>query len=224
MTATAGAVLALYLLLGAGCLLAGWARARAAGERVLLLLFWPLMAPFLLRPAREEPAAPGGGGRHLTPGTPATALLSALERVAHSPLAPLLPDAPTVRRLAHHLEQVSTRVDELDEVLARPTFDLEAATARQGELEAAGASPELVVGAALRCQGLQRLRALRARLARELDEVSELMSQLVIQVELVRFAGAGDDGSRAILGELLGRVDGLAQMLDDQGGPAAARP
>jgi len=224
MTGAASALLVLYVLLGVGCLVVGWTRTRSLAERALLFLFWPLMGPFILRPSPTPGPGPTGTAGHLAPGSPAAGLLAALDRVADSPLAPLLPDRPTVRRLARHLDRVNARVDELDLVLAQPSFDLGAAAARKGELVAAGASPELVAGATLRHEGVQRLRTLRERLARELEEVSELMSHLVIQVELVRFSGAEDDGSRTTLGELLGRVDGLAQMLDDPSRSAAASP
>jgi hypothetical protein len=54
----------------------------------------------------------------------------------------------------------------------------------------------------------------------EVDEIDELLSQLVIQVEVVRFVGAAqtdkDDGLRDLLAELLARVEGLGQMLDDR--------
>jgi hypothetical protein len=147
-------------------------------------------------------------------------LLTALARVQGSPLAPLLPDPESVRSLAAKLTLASTRIEELDEVLARPSFDLPAALARSDELgqEGAGsaASAEARASAAIRVQNIERLRDLRARFVAEVDEIEELLSQLVIQVEVVRFVGAAEDGSRDLLRELLARVEGLGQMLDDR--------
>jgi hypothetical protein len=145
-------------------------------------------------------------------------LLTALARVQGSPLAPLLPDPESVRCLAAKLTEASTRIEELDEVLARPSFDLPAALARSDELghEASAASAEARASAAIRVQNIERLRDLRARFVAEVDEIEELLSQLVIQVEVVRFVGAAEDGSRDLLRELLARVEGLGQMLDDR--------
>ena len=106
-------------------------------------------------------------------------------------------------------------------MLARPTFDLDAALARRDEMarEPASAAAGALASAALRVQNIERLRELRARFVSEVDEINELLSQLVIQVELVRFAGAADDGTRDLLRELLVRVEGLGQMLDDRPAP-----
>ena len=70
--------------------------------------------------------------------------------------------------------------------------------------------------AAIRVQNIERLRDLRTRFVAEVDEIDELLSQLVIQVEVVRFVGAAEDGPRDLLRELLARVEGLSQMLDDR--------
>ena len=60
------------------------------------------------------------------------------------------------------------------------------------------------------------MRDLRARFVAEVEEINELLSQLVIQVEVVRFAGTSGDDTRDLLRELLARVEGLGQMLDDR--------
>ena len=71
--------------------------------------------------------------------------------------------------------------------------------------------------------GIQRLQSLNTLMGDEMEEVDELLSQLLIQVELVRFSSETGENSRALMGELLWRVEGLAQMLDDQDGSKAAR-
>jgi hypothetical protein len=233
MTAAAftSAVLVLYALVGVAC--AAVARGRgardaqafartSAGEVAFALVLWPLWLPLSLG-ARVPAAASTAAATALGASHPATAsLVAALARVEGSPLAPLLPDQATVRRLAAKLAEVSARIEELDDVLARPAFDLPAARARHAELasEPASASAEALASASLRVQNIERLRDLRTRFVAEVDDINELLSQLVIQVEVVRFVGATqdgtEDGTRDLLRELLARVEGLGQMLDDR--------
>ena len=218
------AVLVLYGMVGVACAVAArnaGAASRSWGDAAFAFALWPLWLPLWLgaqKPATALPAAAAA----IPEAHPATAsLLTALARVQGSPLAPLLPDAAAVRGLAAKLADVSTRIEELDDVLSRPTFDLDAALARRDEMARAPASTPAgaLASAALRVQNIERLRELRARFVSEVDEINELLSQLVIQVELVRFAGAADDGTRDLLRELLVRVEGLGQMLDDRPAP-----
>jgi hypothetical protein len=216
--AFSAALLALYGGVGVVCVVAAHKAhdGRGAGELVFAFALWPLWLPLWLaarHPSSSEArlpaeAAPAGTG----------ALLAALSRAQGSPLAPLLPDAGSVRRLASKLGEAQARIEELDDVLARPAFDLPAARSRQDELlrEGACASAETLASAALRVQNIERLRDLRGRFVAEVDEINELLSQLVIQVEVVRFVGAPGDDTRDLLRELLARVEGLGQMLDDR--------
>jgi hypothetical protein len=215
--AFSAALLALYGGVGVVCVVAAHrdAERRGAGELAFAFAVWPLWLPLwlgargaALEGGREPPETPAG----------ARALLAALARVQGSPLAPLLPDPASVRQLAAKLGDASARIEELDDVLARPAFDLPAALARRGELAGAGAgaSAETLASAALRVQNIERLRELRASFVAEVEEINELLSQLVIQVEVVRFAGTSGDDTRDLLRELLARVEGLGQMLDDR--------
>jgi hypothetical protein len=220
-------LLALYAGVGIICLVVARHHVRISGRRdwgelVFAFAVWPLWLPLWLG-ARPAGAAEAGGPEPLPHAHPATSsLLVALARLQGSPLAPLLPDPGSVRRLAAKLTEALARIEELDEVLARPTFDLPAALARSDELALAGstASADARASAAIRVQNIERLRDLRARFVAEVDEIDELLSQLVIQVEVVRFVGAAqtdkDDGLRDLLAELLARVEGLGQMLDDR--------
>jgi len=125
------AVLVLYGMVGVACAVA--ARSAAAGSRswgdaAFAFVLWPLWLPLWLGAQKPVPAlAAVRPEAH-----PATAsLLAALARVQGSPLAPLLPDEGAVRGLAAKLADVSMRIEELDDVLSRPTFDLDAALARR---------------------------------------------------------------------------------------------
>jgi hypothetical protein len=219
--AFSSALLALYAGVGIICVVVARHHARIDARRDwselgFAFAVWPLWLPLWLG------ARPAGGRERLQDAHPATSsLLTALARLQGSPLAPLLPDPASVRRLAAKLTEASTRIEELDEVLARPTFDLPAALARSNELANQGsASADARASAAIRVQNIERLRDLRARFVAEVDEIDELLSQLVIQVEVVRFVGAAqtdkDDGLRDLVAELLARVEGLGQMLDDR--------
>jgi hypothetical protein len=216
------AVLVLYGMVGVACCVAARnARSRSWGDAAFAFALWPLWLPLWLG-AQKPAAALSASSSAALQAHPATAsLLTALARVQGSPLAPLLPDQAAVTGLAAKLADVSTRIEELDDVLSRPTFDLDAALARRDEMarEATFAPAGALASAALRVQNIERLRELRARFVSEVDEINELLSQLVIQVEVVRFAGSADDGTRDLLRELLLRVEGLGQMLDDRTAP-----
>ena len=67
----------------------------------------------------------------------------------------------------------------------------------------------------MRIQNVRRLRSLRDRFARELDEVGELITQLTTQAEVLRLAGGPDSEVRYVVRELLSRVEGLDQMIEE---------
>jgi hypothetical protein len=201
---------ALYLLCGLGCAALAalrpakpWTR---ACDGLLMTLLWPLYGPFFL--SREAGSEPEGAESEI-------AFLAALRRAAGTPLASLLPDPATARALARRLRVASGKVDEIDALLSRQEFDEREAVARQGELRQRGASECAQSTVAIRVQNIRRLRSLRDRFARELDEVRELLVQLTTQAEVVRLAGAPDPDARELVQELVSRVEGLDRMLDD---------
>jgi hypothetical protein len=207
-----------YLLVGLGCAAAVLARGRGSWlDAALLLLFWPLHGPFLLlsaspepalaAPARAQPGAPGGHD---------AGLLDALRRAQGTPLAALLPDQETGRALAARLEQARRRVLEIDALLLQPAFSAQRALERQRELEQAGDRRAAQVAQG-RVQHIERLKALRDRSQRELNEVGELIAQLRIQAEVVRLAGADED-TRDLIGELMHRIEGLDAVLEPEPG------
>lgn len=216
---------ALYVAVGAGCVVAYWAataRGSAAGtagrmavaDGVLLGILWPLYGPFLLM---REGEAPVHG-----PAATEVAFLAALRRARLTPLGAVLPDEATARALAERLRVAAAKVAEIDALLAQPVFDEDDVRRRLDELGARGASEWAVTTARMRLQNILRLRALRHRFAGELDEVGELLVQLTTQAEVLRLAGpaagaqAGGPGEVAdLVHELVSRVEGLDQMLDD---------
>lgn len=219
---------ALYVAVGAGCVVAYWgatARGSAAGsarrlavaDGVLLGLLWPLYGPFLLMRGEGEALAQG-------PAATEVAFLAALRRARQTPLGAVLPDEATARALAERLRVAAAKVAEIDALLAQPVFDEDDVRRRLDELGARGASEWAVTTARMRLQNILRLRALRHRFAAELDEVGELLVQLTTQAEVLRLAGpatgaqAGEGGPGDVadlVHELVSRVEGLDQMLDD---------
>lgn len=218
---------ALYVAVGAGCVVAYWgvtargsstgaARRVVVADAVLLGLLWPLYGPFLLM--REGEGAVQDG-----PAATEIAFLAALRRARQTPLGAVLPDEATARALAQRLRVAAAKVAEIDALLAQPVFDEDDVRRRLDELSARGASEWAVTTARMRLQNILRLRALRHRFAAELDEVGELLVQLTTQAEVLRLAGPAT-GAQAGTGvgevadlvqELVSRVEGLDEMLDD---------
>lgn len=205
-------LLTLYLLVGGGCAAFVLVRAPAgtprATDAVLVAALWPLYGPFLV--LGGDPLA--GSARGAVRGE--VEFLVALRRAAATPLGKLLPDEATARALARRLRVAGGKVEEIDRLLTRPEFSEAAALARSRELEEKGASARALATAGNRIQNIRRLKGLRDRFARELDEVQELLAQLATQAEVVRLAGEPDAASRQLVRELVCRVEGLDEMFE----------
>lgn len=216
---------ALYLAVGAGCVVAYWAalgraatsagRGRmAVADAALLGMLWPLYGPFLLLRGGEDAPVDGPAAREV-------AFLGALRRARQTPLGAVLPDEVTARALAQRLRVAAAKVAEIDALLAQPVFDEDDVRRRLDELRARAASEWAVATARMRLQNIHRLRALRHRFAAELDEVGELLVQLTTQAEVLRLAGPAAASPETpvdaaeLVRELVSRVEGLDQMLDD---------
>jgi hypothetical protein len=197
-----------YLLVGLGCAVASLVHRRPgrAADALLLAALWPLYGPFLLLKLR--------GGDPAASGAEATFAV-ALRRARGTPLGALLPDEATVVALGQRLRVAAGKITEIDGLLGRPEFSEPATLARLGELKRRDATECALAAAGIRLQNIRRLRAMRDRFARELDEVGELLDQLITQAELVRLAGAADTSAAELVRELVSRVEGLDQMLDD---------
>ena len=216
----------LYLAVGVGCVVAYWAalgrvatsagRGRmAVADAALLGLLWPLYGPFLLMRSDEDGPEDGPAAREV-------AFLGALRRARQTPLGAVLPDETSARALAQRLRVAAAKVAEIDRLLAQPVFAEEDVRRRLDELTARAASEWAVATARMRLQNIHRLRALRHRFASELDEVGELLVQLTTQAEVLRLAGPAPAGAdegpgdvAELVRELVSRVEGLDQMLDD---------
>ena len=203
----------LYALIGVGCAVAVIARpaadrARRVTDAVLVAGLWPLYGPFLVLQGRA-------GVVEFAPTESEEAFLAALRRARGTPLAVLLPDENQVLALASRLRVASGKVAEIDALLLRPEYCERDALQRRSELQGRNASECAQSSASLRLQNIRRMRALRDRFARELDDVGELLVQLRTQADLVRIAGVADPGSRDLVDEIVSRVEGLDRMIDD---------
>jgi hypothetical protein len=206
----------LYGLVGLGCSVAVVV-CKPAGQRklieaLLMAGLWPVYGPFLLAGARGEDDAHTAGE---------VAFLVALRKAQGTPLATLLPDQGTARTLARRLRVADAKVREIDELLRRPEYDEKQALARCTGLKDRGASDCALSAANMRMQNIRRLRALRDRFSRELEELGELLVQLRTQADVVRLAGAPDSEARDLVLEIVSRVEGLDRMMDDD--PATGR-
>jgi hypothetical protein len=187
------ASIGVLIAIGAAC--AG--RRPGATDVLMLTTVWPLAAPMLLFGDRGH-----AGDREL---------IAALARASSSPLASILPDAETARVLQARMREAAERLDDLEDVLARPDFDPAAAEQRARDLTARGATAAAAT-AQLRVRTLGQLRALRERYRLELEEVRELIAQLVTQAELVRLQPAIAQASGELVRELVDRVEGLGDL------------
>lgn len=183
----------LYVLVGVGCASAVVAQARAqrALDALLVLLFWPLYGPFLLLGARV--AAGPHTGRSA----------SALDGLTAGP--------ELLAELEGRVAAAERRLAEIDGMLARPELSEVEATRRELERAEAGdgVGEKLARG---RLSAIRRLRALRQRFSRELEQVRELTLQLRLQGELVKLAGDPDGSTRELLAELTLRVECLDEI------------
>lgn len=199
-------LLLLYVLVGGGCAVTLVAVRGRGGpalfDAAILVPLWPLYGPFLVvqgAPLRVD-------------GTASAELLRSLAKARGTPMAAFLPDEAAGRALAHRVRSAGERIAEIDALLAQPEFSESDALARA---EAFRDKDERVAAAALeRARNIRRLRALRDRFSRELDQVAELLQQLRIQAEVVRLAGASDHGVRELVQELLARVEGLDEVME----------
>lgn len=196
----------LYVMVGGGCAVTLLAVRGHAGPQVfdaaMLVPLWPLYGPFLL--AQGAPLRADGSA--------SAELLRSLAKARGTPMAAFLPDEAAGRALAQRIRSAGERIAEIDALLIQPEFSEDEALARA---DAFRERDERVAAAALeRARNIRRLRALRDRFSRELDQVAELLKQLRIQSEVVRLAGAADDGVRELVHELLARVEGLDEVME----------
>lgn len=167
---------------------------------VLALSAWPLWGPIVwLQPAGIAPA-----GESQLVVRCRRALAEARQAVQGSSLDNLLPER-LIAQLLHGLHQVEGRHQELTQLLARPEFQ------SNGDAANTGLSR---TRPALRAydDNVRRLRELRQRDERILDEIAELAEALRTQLLVARYSGANDPG--ASIGDLLTALATRVESMD----------
>jgi hypothetical protein len=150
----------------------------------MVVLLWPVALPVAL--TSSPPAAVHPEFQ---------ALLGALAAARTADLSSLLPSESQIAPLGEHLRRLDARIAELTAVLAR---------------EEPSAPSAGVVRA-----GVERLRGLRERSVQERDELLALCARLRMQLTVLRFTGpsAGDSELGPTISQLLGRLEGLGEVL-----------
>lgn len=208
-----------YLIVGMACAVAvarrphEGARARTT-DALLSLALWPLYVPVLLAPPPPPRPAPGTAD-------PAIArehalLLAAVGAVREPTIAGLLPTRAQLDLLATELHTLDGKVRELDEVLAQSDFDPQRAERHLREAVRAGTTS--ADNARLMHESIRRLTGLRARAARDRDELLSLCQRLRMQVTVLRFAGTSAEDVGCVVAEILGRIEGAGAAFGDPPG------
>src|SRR5262245_45255504 len=134
----------LYAGVGVACAVTLYRRSdktrSALANALIAVPLWPIWAPIAWK-ARPEPSSAGGRSSERVDRI-RSALDEAVELVRGSPLERVL-GRESARAIIDEAERLSSRNDELVELLSRDEFDAEAAARRLETLEAARASPRV---------------------------------------------------------------------------------
>ncbi|MFK7992367.1 MAG: hypothetical protein AB8I08_40475 [Sandaracinaceae bacterium] len=208
----------LYLIVGAGCAAVVYRRTGRPASAALALPLWPIWAPVaLVDDAPRRGSAVGRVARI------EEQLTQAVQACRGSAWSILLPD-DAVRRLRAEINLVVQRIDELDEVLEGPGFDLTSAERRVSELSRSGGSRRALETAVLHRNNVARIQAMRDRSERALEELGEVVGALRSQLVLARYAGSSPEGVGGIVTELWAHVEGLADVMNIDMPPPAETP
>lgn len=199
-----------YALVGVGCAAALCSKSgkKFGVDTLLVLALWPLYAPFVFSKEGDEARVKASESARAPDD-----LLDALRRARQAPLAQLLPGEDAGQQLAQRLEVAALRVEEIDGLLSKPEYSRAAAARRQQELLDAGdqSSARMIES---RLQIIERLGEMRERFSREINQISELITQLQLQAEVVRIAGS-EGTAPELVDEIMVRVHSLDALLSD---------
>lgn len=196
----------LYLVVGAGCAVVVYRRTGRPASAALALPLWPIWAPVALTDDAPRRGTVSGRVARIE-----EQLEQAVQTCRGSAWSILLPD-DSVRRLRREIGTVERRIDELDEVLSAPGFDLERAERRVSELSRTGGSRRAFETAVLHRNNVARIQAMRDRSERALEEIAELIGALRSQLVLARYAGSSPEGVGGIVTELWAHVEALSEV------------
>ncbi|XYH93145.1 hypothetical protein ACMHYB_35485 [Sorangium sp. So ce1128] len=220
----------LYLIAGLACAVAVYRAARTVGDgerrraalsAALCVPLWPIWAPVALTTSRVEPA--GSPGTAAAAARVQSALRDGVSACAGTSFEALL-SREAASRIEAEVTRAAARHAELDALLRQSGFDEAAAAARVAEIERGGAPGRALATAHLHLENIRRLRAMRDRDARALEELADLVQALRTQLVLARFAGSTVEGVGGIVSEVWARVEGLGAAIDAHGGAGYEEP
>jgi hypothetical protein len=208
----------LYLVAGLACAVAVYRSSaesgpRAAAAAALAVPLWPIWAPIALTSSRSAAVASVRLGTAAAAARMESALREGVEACAGTAFEALL-SRDAAARIQVEVTRAASRHAELDALLRRDGFDDVAAASRVAELEHARASSRALATARLHLDNVRRLRAMRDRDARALEELADLIQALRTQLVLARFAGSSVEGVGGIVSEVWARVEGLGAAID----------
>lgn len=206
----------LYLVAGLACAVAVYrssteSRPRAAAAAALAVPLWPIWAPIALTSSRAAVASVRAGTAAAA--RMESALREGVDACAGTSFEALL-SRDAAARIQAEVTRAASRHAELDALLRREGFDDVAAASRVEELEQTRASSRALATARLHLENVRRLRAMRDRDARALEELADLIQALRTQLVLARFAGSSVEGVGGIVSEVWARVEGLGAAID----------
>jgi hypothetical protein len=206
----------LYLVAGLACAVAVFrssteSRPRAAASAALAVPLWPIWAPIALTSSQRTAAV--GLCTAVAAARVQSALREGVEACAGTSFEALL-SRDAASRIEAEVARAAARHAELNALLKRDGFDETTAAARVAELEKGGASARALATSRLHHDNVRRLRAMRDRDGRALEELADLVQALRTQLVLARFAGSSVEGVGGIVSEVWARVEGLGAAID----------
>jgi hypothetical protein len=211
-------LLVVYLGVGVACavVIGRFARDRKPDllDRAFVVFVWPIYVPALLAPSPAPAIATRIAGNAASIiRAERSALLAAVDAVAHTPVRACLPSREQLDALVGRIEALDAKVTDLDGVLARDEFDPSRAASAVAAAEREGGS--LFESAQMVLRSIERLQSMRALAAKERDELLALCGRLRTQLTVVRFAErAGSDELGGLVNEILVRVEAVGASLD----------
>jgi len=205
-------LVAIYLVVGAGCSFVVYRRTGKLGAAAIALPLWPIWAPVALIPDAPPRSRASDRATRIE-----SELAHAVQAADGSPFAVLLPPEAAAR-IRQEVRQALTRIAELDGVLEQPGFDRDEAEAHVRELTRDGASRRALKTAVLHRDNVAHIESLRDRHVRALEELGELVAALRSQLVLARYAGSSPEGVGGIITEMWVRVESLSEVMEASSG------
>ena len=207
-----------YLIVGFSCAIAMWRRergqswARAVATFVVHTALWPFFAPLLFDGGqRPQPLA--------TPPTRVTAaehrLLAAMESLDGIAEEVLGPEIARIRGMTTDLEAAERRLEEMEDLLKTPEFDLKrvAETLRDLRDRELDEDDPRIQSVLARERNIVRLTRLRDQAHADLERATFELEEMSAQIRVLRFADRPDTALIELVREVAATVEGVTERL-----------